>query len=85
MTVERIRRMAVVLLVYVLVAWVALQVANWLRGILALPPIFLTLVTGLILAGIPVSILLAWHYPELGVPEAADPTSSSDEVRAEER
>ena len=85
MTVGRIRRVAVVLLVYVLVAWFALQVADWLRGVLALPPIFRTLVTGLILAGVPVSILVAWHYPDLGVSEAADATPSSDEVRTRER
>lgn len=81
MTAERIRRIAVVLLVYLLVAWFALQVADWLRGVLALPPIFRSLVTGLILAGIPVSILVAWHYPQVGVSEAADRPSSSHEVR----
>ena len=85
MTAERIRRMAVVLLVYLLVAWFALQVAEWLRGVLALPPIFRSLVTGLILAGIPVSILVAWHYPQVGVSEAADPQSSSHQVKSGER
>jgi len=79
------RRLVGVLVAYALVAWFALQVAEWLRGVLALPPMFRTLVTGLILAGVPVALLVAWFYPDMGLSEGAERTPSSDEVRTEER
>ncbi len=66
MTELPIRRVAMVLTVYVVVAWIVLQLAEWLRGVLALPPLFDTLLLGMIAVGVPVAVLVAWRYPDVG-------------------
>ena len=80
-----VRRVAWVLLAYATVAWLVLRAADWLRGVLALPPLFLTLAIGLLVAGVPVAILVAWRYPELGGPEDTASQPSADEVGTGDR
>ncbi len=80
-----VRRVAWVLLAYAAVAWIVLRGADWLRGVLALPPLFRTLAIALIVAGVPVAILVAWRYPELGGPDDVGSQSSADEVGTTER
>ncbi len=80
-----IRRVAVVLLAYAAVAWLVLRGADWLRGVLALPPLFRTLAIALIVSGVPVAILVAWRYPELGGSEGEAPQPSAEEAGRSER
>lgn len=75
------RRIAGVLVVYVLVAWMVLQVAGWARPALALPVLFDTLLRGALAFGVLVAVLMAWHYPRIaqgvGVTELRSPKNSS--------
>lgn len=64
-----LRRVLLVLIAYAAGAWLVLLLAGWLGRVLALPPLFATLVRGLAIVGLPVAIMLAWRYPELGVRE----------------
>jgi hypothetical protein len=66
-----LRRVALVLTGYVLVAWFVLGIARWLQGVLALPPLFGTLLTGVLIIGLPVALAVAWRYPQIGESSAA--------------
>ena len=68
-----IRRALIVGAVYALTAWVVLRVALWARGIFALPDLFLVLLRWGMALGVPVALLLAWHYPSLGHDGAPPP------------
>ncbi|MDE3005809.1 MAG: hypothetical protein ACPGPI_01480 [Longimicrobiales bacterium] len=60
------RRILIVLLGYVVTAWVVLLLAEWLARVFALPPLFDTLLRWGIGLGLPVALLIAWRYPEIG-------------------
>ena len=76
------RRVAWVLVVYLLVAWLVTGLAGWLQRVLALPPLFRELGLALLVLGLVVAIAVAWRYPELGhVERAAD--SGTVEGRAD--
>lgn len=51
---------------YAVTAWVVMRVAAWARVVFALPDLFLVLLRWGVGLGLPVAILLAWHYPSLG-------------------
>ena len=59
------RRVALVLLLYVLAAWAALPVLGSVRRLLLLPELFTTLGRWLLVAGLPVALLTAWRYPDV--------------------
>ena len=61
-----IRRVLWVLLAYAVGAAVVLPGIDWLQRVLALPPQFGTLARGGMLLGVPLAIVIAWRYPELG-------------------
>jgi membrane protein implicated in regulation of membrane protease activity len=67
-----VRRAALVLAGYVLVAWFVLGMARWLQRVLALPPLFGTLLTGVLFIGLPVALAVAWRYPRIGESSDAD-------------
>jgi membrane protein implicated in regulation of membrane protease activity len=67
-----VRRAALVLAGYVLVAWFVLGMARWLQRVLALPPLFGTLLTGVLFIGLPVALAVAWRYPRIGEGREAD-------------
>lgn len=60
------RRILSVLLGYLLVAWVVVMLADWLAAVLALPPMFDSMLRWGIGLGLPVALLIAWKYPEIG-------------------
>ena len=64
-----IRRVLWVLLAYAVGAAVVLPGIDWLQRVLALPPQFGTLARGGMLLGVPLAIVIAWRYPELGAGE----------------
>ncbi len=64
-----IRRVLWVLLAYAVGVAVALPGIDWLQRVLALPPQFGTLARGGMLLGVPLAIVIAWRYPELGAGE----------------
>ncbi len=59
-------RIGRVLLAYFVVGWLVLIGSGWVGRILALPSLFDTLLRVGLVAGIPLAILIAWRYPELG-------------------
>ena len=61
-----LRRVSLVLLVYVGAGWVLLGGAGWLRRTLALPESFDLLIRGALLVGVPIAIWIAWHFPQIG-------------------
>lgn len=72
-----------VALVYLLVGWIAMQVASVTFPALHLPAWTLTLVVVLVLAGLPVALLLAWAFeitPE-GVHRTQDTTAGMPRLR----
>ena len=73
-----LRRTLTVSLIYLAGAYLVLLLGGWLRRVLALPPLFHTLLTWGLWLGAPVAALLAWYYPKLGSPdegtEPGDPT-----------
>ena len=66
-------RVAKVLVLYAVIVWLALFLSGWLRRVLALPPLFETLVHGALVLGLPIAIALAWHYPALGQGSSRQP------------
>lgn len=72
MTESPLRRIAAVLLGYAAVTWVVLKGSDWLRRVLALPELFETLLVAGLVLGVPVAVLMAWKYPELGHGGKAD-------------
>ena len=67
-----LRRVVMVLAVYLIVGWVVLGGGRMARRVLVLPGQFETLLRGGMLLGIPLAALLAWKYPTLGQSGATD-------------
>lgn len=64
---SRAARLVVVAGAYALGALVMMAVIEFVRGLLFLPPLFVTLARGLVLAALPVALLVAWRYPDVGL------------------
>lgn len=60
-----LRRVAVIVLLYVAAGWVVLSLGGWLRRVLVLPPLFDTLLRAGLAVGLLVAVALAWSYPRL--------------------
>jgi len=60
------RRIAIVLVAYLVVAWLVLGVAEWARPVLALPVLFPRILRNGLALGLPLALLLAWYYPKMG-------------------
>lgn len=60
-----LRRVAVIVLLYVAAGWVVLLLGGWLSRVLVLPPLFDTLLRAGLSVGLPVAAALAWSYPRL--------------------
>lgn len=60
----RLRRVLLTVLVYLVVASVVLGTARMVAELLVLPPLFLTLLAGIVLIGLPLAVGLAWTYRE---------------------
>lgn len=58
----KLRRVLITLTVYVLGASLVLGTARTVAEILVLPPLFLTLLAGIVVLGIPLAVVLAWTY-----------------------
>lgn len=70
---SRTVRLVVVAGVYALGLLLMVPVIDAVRGLLLLPPLFVTLARILMVAGLPVALLVAWRYPNVGLgPEADD-------------
>ena len=69
MTQLPLRRVLWVTLAYAVGAAILLPALDWLQRVLALPPLFGTLARGGMLLGVPLALLIAWRYPELGASE----------------
>ncbi|MDX1646363.1 MAG: hypothetical protein R3304_04385 [Longimicrobiales bacterium] len=77
---EPLRRTLLVLLAYVVVAYPVVLLGGWLRRVLALPPLFETLLHGGLVLGVPVAAVLAWRYPELAaVDDDTEPAGTPGE------
>ncbi len=61
-----VRRVLIVLFAYLATAWVVLRAADWLAGLLALPPLFDQLLLWGVALGFPAALAIAWKYPEIG-------------------
>lgn len=72
---EPLRRVFAVLLGYAAVAWLALLFGGWLRRLLALPGLFEVLLRWGLVLGVPIAVLIAWHYPSIGHGDAGPPGS----------
>jgi hypothetical protein len=60
------RRVVLVAVGYLTTAVVVFRAADWVRPVLALPAAFTRLLGVGLAAGLPLALLLAWHYPKLG-------------------
>lgn len=58
--------MVLVGLFYALAAALVLGVAGWARPVLALPALFPRALRTALIGGLPVALVLAWHYPRIG-------------------
>lgn len=58
----KIRRLLLVGVMYVGVAAVVLGVARTVARLLILPPLFMTLLAGIAVLGLPVALAVAWTY-----------------------
>lgn len=56
------RRILITVVVYVAVASLVLGTARMVAGLLVLPPMFLTLLAGFAVLGLPLAVGLAWTY-----------------------
>ncbi len=63
---EGVRRVLSVMLGYAVVGWIVLVLAGWLATLLALPPLFDTLLRWGLVLGLPCALLIAWYYPRIG-------------------
>lgn len=68
-----IRRLLVVAVVYVAAASVVLGVARSVARIVLLPQLFLTLLAGLAVVGLPVALAVAWTYRPPSSPPPPSP------------
>ena len=59
-------RLALTAVGYAIGAAVLLPVLRFVRQLLYLPPLFVTLGLGLLALGLPVALLIAWRYPNVG-------------------
>lgn len=59
-------RVAIVLAAYALGAWVLLPMLDGLQRVLFLPEMFGWMARAALLLGIPVAVVLAWRYPNVG-------------------
>lgn len=64
---SRTARLVVVAGVYALGALVMVPVVAFVRDLLFLPPLFVTLARAFLVAGLPVALLVAWRYPDVGL------------------
>lgn len=76
------RRVVTVLLVYALGAWIVLVGAGWLRPLLALPELFDRLLRLALIGGVPLAVLVAWLYPQMGDSDGATGRSTPSGGRA---
>ena len=72
------RRVGLTLTCYAAGAWAVLAGAAWLRRALALPELFGASLRGALVVGLPVALLVAWRYPEIG--HHGDPPPGSHET-----
>jgi len=68
------RRVVILLVGWVALAWLVLRGAGWLQQLLALPPMFRQAIVGLLLVGLVLSVPLAWRLPSIGLVQADDDT-----------
>jgi hypothetical protein len=78
-----LRRATWVFLGYGFAASVIVFVAEWFRRALALPQIFETLLHGMLAVGLPVAMVLAWHYPRLGAGDVHGPGTQRPDERGQ--
>ena len=85
MSKQKIRRVVLVLLCYAVASVVVLLGASILSRLLALPDLFSrALHIGLIL-GVPISIVVAWIYPQIGVSGVLRPDQSGVSAASKKR
>lgn len=58
----KIRRVVLTIVAYLVVSSLVLGTASTVAEILVLPPLFLTLLAGIVVLGVPVAVALAWTY-----------------------
>lgn len=58
----RARRIALTVAAYLVIASVVLGTARTVASMLVLPPLFLTLLAGAAVLGLPLAVVLAWRY-----------------------
>lgn len=58
----KIRRVVLTTVVYLVVSSLVLGTARTVAEVLVLPPLFLTLLAGIVVLGVPVAVALAWTY-----------------------
>ena len=63
---RRLLRVLLVAVVYVLGARLVLGVATAVTGELPVPPLFLTLLAGLLTLGLALALGIAWYYERVG-------------------
>ena len=73
-----VRRVALLLAAWVVLAWLVLGAAGWVERTLALPPLFRTGIVAFLLLGLGLGIPLAWRLPDVGR-EAADAEGGASE------
>lgn len=71
MTESPLRRLLAVGLAYLVGGWVVLLFGSWLRRLLALPPLFETLLAWGVYGGFVVAMAIAWSYPRLAANQPA--------------
>ena len=60
------RRVVIVLAIYVVVTVLILPVTDWAKRLFALPGLFSDLVRVGLVLGLPIAVILAWIYPPEG-------------------
>lgn len=58
----KIRRVVLTIVAYLVVSSLVLGTARTVAEVLVLPPLFLTLLAGIVVLGVPVAVALAWTY-----------------------
>lgn len=61
-----VARVGIVLVGYALGAWLLLPMLDGLQRVLFLPEMFGWMARAALLLGIPVAVVLAWRYPDVG-------------------
>lgn len=65
---------------YLVGAWAVMRVAAWVRVVLALPTLFETALAGLLAVGVLIAVLLAWHFPKIGLAAQGEGPTSAEEA-----